>query len=202
MNPTEIIFYIFSVLLILASLAVILARNPVHSVLCLVFAFVMTAGIWLIMQAEFLGLVLILVYVGAVMTLFLFIVMMLNLDQLPDHKALKKYWPFAVLILSVLVGLTLYVISPQHFLLVLAHKSIKHTPNASNIKMIGSVLYTHYVYALQVVAVILLVSIIAAISLAFSDWNGHSKRQSILKQVQVTARERVRLLKDIEGDKI
>lgn len=195
MTLTHFIFYVFSALLIASSLAVILSRNPVRGVLFLVFAFVMSAGIWIILQAEFLGLVLVLVYVGAVMTLFLFVVMMLNLDKLPPRDGIKKYWPYGMLILLVLVGLMIYVIAPAHFQLAANSAPGGHSADYSNINAIGSVLYTKYVYVFETAAVILLVAIIAAISLAFRGWNGISKRQVIAKQVRTEAKDRIRLVK-------
>lgn len=199
MTITHFIFYVFSALLIAASVAVITSRNPVRGVLFLVFAFVMSAGIWIMMQAEFLGLILILVYVGAVMTLFLFVVMMLNIDKLPSRDGFKKFWPFAVLILLIMVGLIVYVIQPKHFDLS-STKVVVHEAHYSNIRAIGNVLYTHYVYAFELAAVILLVAIIAAISLAFRGWGGMSKRQNVAQQVRTTAKERVRLLKNLDGE--
>ena len=199
MNVTQFIFYIFSILLITASIAVIVSRNPVRGVLFLVFAFIMSAGIWIIMQAEFLGLILVLVYVGAVMTLFLFVVMMLNLDKLPSRDGFRKFWPFAALILFMLVGLVIYVIQPAHFSLSSANV-IAHNTQHSNIKVIGDVLYTHYIYAFELAAVILLVAIIAAISLAFRGWGGISKRQNIGQQVRTTAKQRIRMIKNLDGE--
>ena len=199
MTLVQFIFYIFSALLIASSIAVIVSRNPVIGVLFLVFSFVMSAGIWIIMQAEFLGLILILVYVGAVMTLFLFVVMMLNIDKLPSRDGFKKFWPFAILILFMLVGLIVYVVRPEHFSLSMT-TVVLHGAHYSNIRAIGNVLYTHYVYAFELAAVILLVAIIAAISLAFRGWGGVSKRQNVSRQVQTTAKERIRLLKDLDGE--
>ena len=195
MTVTQVVFYSLSALLILSSLAVILSRNPVRGVLFLVFAFVMSAGIWLILQAEFLGLILVLVYVGAVMTLFLFVVMMLNLDKLPPRTGIKKYWPYGVLILLLLVGLVIYVIGPSHFGLAAIAAPMGHAAEYSNVEAIGSVLYTQYVYPFEIAAVILLVAIIAAISLAFRGWGGVSKRQNISKQVRTTPKDRIRMVK-------
>lgn len=195
MTLTHIIFYALSALLILASIAVIASRNPVRGVLFLVLAFVLSAGIWIIMQAEFLGLVLVLVYVGAVMTLFLFVVMMLNLDKLPPRTGFKKYWPYGILIFLLLVGLMIYVIAPAHFQLAVSANPSEHAADYSDIKAIGSVLYTQYVYAFELAAVILLVAIIAAISLAFRGWAGISKRQNISKQVRTNPKDRIRMVK-------
>jgi NADH-quinone oxidoreductase subunit J len=195
MTLVQFIFYILSALLIIASIAVIASRNPVRGVLFLVFAFVMSAGIWIIMQAEFLGLVLVLVYVGAVMTLFLFVVMMLNLDKLPPRIGFKKYWPYAVVIFLLLVGVMIYVVSPAHFQLPANATPSEHSASYSNIQAIGSVLYTKYVYAFELAAVILLVAIIAAISLAFRGWTGLSKRQNIGQQVRTNPKDRIRMVK-------
>jgi NADH-quinone oxidoreductase subunit J len=195
MNLVQFIFYIFSALLIMSSLAVILSRNPVRGVLFLVFAFIMSAGIWIILQAEFLGLVLILVYVGAVMTLFLFVVMMLNIEKLPPRTGVKKYWPYGILILLIIVGVTCYVIGPEHFALAAGPAPGEHSADYSNVNALGMVIYTKYVYAFEVAAVILLVAIVAAISLAFRGWAGLSKRQNIAKQVQTTPEERIRMVK-------
>jgi len=197
MTLLQFIFYVFSALMILSALGTIIARNPVHGALFLVLCFVASAGIWLMLQAEFLALVLVLVYVGAVMTLFLFVVMMLNLDKLPSRAGFKKYWPFGVLILLLLVGLTLYVITPTHFGWVSNAIPINQQADYSNGHALGNVLYTQYVYAFELAAVILLVAIIAAISLAFHGWRNDTKRQSISKQVQTTAADRLRIVKNM-----
>lgn len=197
MDITSIIFYFFAALLVISAIATVSARNPVHGALFLVCAFVASAGIWIMMQAEFLGLVLILVYVGAVMTLFLFVVMMLNLDQLPPRDGFKKFWPFAVVIIAVIVGLVFTVTTPAHFALAATPNNVEHSDNYSNIAELGNVLYVQYVYAFELAAVILLVAIVAAISLAFRGWGGLSKRQNIRKQVQTDARDRIRLVRDV-----
>lgn len=194
MTLAHMIFYGFSALLILSAIATVSSRNPVQGALYLVLCFIMSAGIWIMLQAEFLGLVLILVYVGAVMTLFLFVVMMLNLDKLPGREGFKKYWPFAVVILAVIVGLTIYVVKPEHFALA-GVEPVLHGADYSNVKALGSVLYTHYIYDFELAAIILLVAIIAAITLAFRGWSGVSKRQNIGKQVKTSARDRIRMVK-------
>ena len=201
MTTTQILFYIFSALLIISTFSVVLSRNPVRGALFLVSSFVMSACIWLMMQAEFLGLILILVYVGAVMTLFLFVVMMLNLENLPKREGLKRYWPFAIVILVVIAGLTFYVTAPEHFSLAANPQTVLQSADYSNVGAIGSVLYTQYVYAFEIAAIILLVAIIAAISLAFRGWATNSKRQNISKQVQTQAKDRLRIVKDLGSNK-
>ncbi|MSP53659.1 MAG: NADH-quinone oxidoreductase subunit J [Gammaproteobacteria bacterium] len=197
MTLLQFIFYVFSALMLLSAVGTIISRNPVHGALFLVVCFVASAGIWLMLQAEFLGLVLVLVYVGAVMTLFLFVVMMLNLDKLPSRAGFKKYWPFGILILLLLVGLMIYVVAPSHLSLASNAIAIPHPADYSNVQALGAVIYTQYVYAFEIAAVILLVAIIAAISLAFHAFHQDTKRQNISKQVQTTAAERLRLVKNM-----
>ncbi|MBL4647705.1 MAG: NADH-quinone oxidoreductase subunit J, partial [Gammaproteobacteria bacterium] len=159
MNITEIIFYLFAMVTIGSGVMVIASRNPVQGALFLVMAFVAAAGMWMMMEAEFLSLVLILVYVGAVMTLFLFVVMMLNVEHLPGHGSFKRYLPFAIVMVVLLVAIIAYAISPPHFALATVRPE-HHGIHYSNTAALGQVLYTHYVYAFELAAVILLASII------------------------------------------
>jgi len=110
-----IIFYVFCVFFVANAVMVVISRNPVHSALFLVLTFFNAAALWIFLQAEFLALILVLVYVGAVMTLFLFVVMMLNLDQAPKREGFVKYLPFGLAILALIVAAMVYVIGPQHF---------------------------------------------------------------------------------------
>src|SRR5688572_26614837 len=115
MSSLQIIFYFFSAVLLLASLIVIVSRNPVQGVLFLVLAFFASAVLWMILQAEFLALALIFVYVGAVLTLFLFVVMMINIDLASIQSGFVRYLPAGVLVILMLLGLMLFVIGPKHF---------------------------------------------------------------------------------------
>jgi NADH-quinone oxidoreductase subunit J len=189
----SIIFYVFAAVLLLAALRVITARNPVHAALYLVLAFFTAAAIWMLLQAEFLAIVLVLVYVGAVMVLFLFVVMMLdiNLDRLREG-----FWNY--LPLGAAVGLLMAV----EMVLVLGGKvfGVQRLPNPpdaaaaySNTKVLGRVLYTHYVYAFELAAVILLVAIVAAIALTLRG-RKDSKHQDPSRQVAVKRADRVRLV--------
>ena len=189
-----ILFFIFSAVLIAAALGVILARNPVHSALLLVLCFFNSAVIWLLLDAEFLGIVLVLVYVGAVMVLFLFVVMMLdvNLDEL--REGLARYWPLAVAVAGFLVFAMINVIVVRH----LGGLGLRAAPalpaDYSNTRELGTALFTRYAYPAQVAAVILLVASVAAIVLTLRQRTG-GKPQNITLQVAARAKDRVRIVK-------
>ncbi|MDP9009703.1 MAG: NADH-quinone oxidoreductase subunit J [Pseudomonadota bacterium] len=193
MFPT-ILFFIFATVLIGAALGVILSRNPVYSALLLVLCFFNAAVIWVLLDAEFLGIVLVLVYVGAVMVLFLFVVMMLdvNLEQL--RKDFVGYWPLAVAVAGFVVFAMINVIVVKH----LGGADLQTAPalaaNYSNTRSLGVELFTRYAYPSQVAAVILLVASIAAIVLTLRQRKG-GKPQDIARQVAVRAKDRVRLVK-------
>ncbi len=190
----EIVFYAFAVMLIACAVMVIISRNPVHGALFLVLGFIAAAGIWLILSAEFLGLVLVLVYVGAVMTLFLFVVMMMNLDHLPSRKALRRYLPLGIVLAGLILAIVIVAIQPRHFALV-TQAPIQQSADYSNVSALGSVLYTDYVYAFEIAAVILLVAIVAAISLAFRGVMPGTRKQQIHKQIMTRREDSIRLVK-------
>jgi NADH-quinone oxidoreductase subunit J len=193
MFPT-ILFFIFATVLIGAALGVILSRNPVYSALLLVLCFFNSAVIWLLLDAEFLGIVLVLVYVGAVMVLFLFVVMMLdvNLEQL--RKEFAGYWPLTVAVAGFVVFAMINVIVVKH----LGGSGLKTAPalaaNYSNTRTLGVELFTRYAYPSQIAAVILLVASVAAIVLTLRQRKG-GKPQDIAQQVAVRAKDRVRIVK-------
>jgi NADH-quinone oxidoreductase subunit J len=193
MFPT-ILFFIFATVLIGAALGVILSRNPVYSALLLVLCFFNSAVIWLLLDAEFLGIVLVLVYVGAVMVLFLFVVMMLdvNLEQL--RKEFAGYWPLTVAVAGFVVFAMINVIVVKH----LGGLGLRTAPalaaNYSNTRTLGVELFTRYAYPSQVAAVILLVASVAAIVLTLRQRKG-GKPQDIAQQVAVRAKDRVRIVK-------
>ena len=190
----SILFVIFSVVLIGAALGVIMARNPVHCALLLVLCFFNSAVIWLMLDAEFLGIVLVLVYVGAVMVLFLFVVMMLDIDTERFRKELSGYWPLAVAVAGFVVFAIINVIVVRN----LGGADLKLAPalppHYSNTRALGEVLFTQYAYPAQLAAVILLVASVAAIILTLRRRTGH-KPQNIAAQVAVRAKDRVRLVK-------
>jgi NADH-quinone oxidoreductase subunit J len=193
MFPT-ILFFIFATVLVGAALGVILARNPVHSALLLVLAFFNSAVIWLLLDAEFLGIVLVLVYVGAVMVLFLFVVMMLDINVEEFRKGLAGYWPVAVAVAGFVVFAMLNVIVVRHLGGLALHVAPPLPVGYSNTRALGTVLFTRYAYPAQVAAVILLVASVAAIVLTLRRRPG-GKPQDIAQQVAVRARDRVRLVK-------
>jgi NADH-quinone oxidoreductase subunit J len=191
--PT-ILFYTFAAILIAAALGVITARNPVHSALFLVLAFVQSAALWLLIQAEFLAIVLVLVYVGAVMVLFLFVVMMLDINVEKLREGFTRYVWIGAAVAAVVVVEIGHVIwfRSQNVAFLEAPRS--YPAGYSNTKELGSVLYTEYVYAFEIAAVILLVAIVAAISLTMRKRAG-LKVQNIAAQVAVRPEDRVRLVK-------
>lgn len=192
-NIQALVFYSFASVLIASALMVVIAKNPVRGALFLVLSFFTSAVLWMLLEAEFLSLVLIFVYVGAVMTLFLFVVMMLNIDLVPSREGFVRYLPFGLLVMAIVVGLMLYVIGPSHFGWFKNTILTPHPSDYSNVKEIGQVLYTQYFYPFEIASIILLVAIIAAISLAFRG-RQNSKSQNIAKQLSVKGKDRVRLI--------
>ena len=191
MDFKSFVFYFFSTILVLASLRVITARNPVHAVLFLVLAFVSGAGIWLLLDAEFLAMTLILVYVGAVMVLFLFVVMMLdiNLDRL--REGFWSYLPLGATV-GALIALEMGVILGGSYLN-LFEDSVPSAVGESNVKAIGRLIYTDYVYPFELASVILLVGIIAAIALTGRK-RKPTKAMDPARQVLVKASDRLRVI--------
>ncbi|MFO1412630.1 MAG: NADH-quinone oxidoreductase subunit J [Burkholderiales bacterium] len=182
-------FYIFAAILIFAALRVVTTRNPVHAALWLVLCFFTAAAIWLMLKAEFLAIALVLVYVGAVMVLFLFVVMMLdvNFDNLRTN--FKSYIP---------VGVTVGLLVVLEMALVLVQSSVgadaaPPTPDGSNTAILGRLIYLDYVYPFELAAVLLLVAIIAAIALTHRK-RKESKHQDPGQQVKVRKADRLRIV--------
>ncbi len=193
MNFLEIIFYFFSAILVLSALGVITSRNPVHAALLLVLAFFTAAGLWLLLGAEFLAITLVLVYVGAVMVLFLFVVMMLdiNLDRL--REGYWKWFPFGGLLAVVMAAEVVMVLINKNFSIDQMPAPPPHASDYSNTKELGMLLYTEYVYAFELAAVILLVAMVAAIALTLRT-RSKVKFLDPSKQVIVKKKDRVRLV--------
>ena len=194
MTYTTAIFYFFAAILVFAGLRVITARNPVHAALFLVLAFFTAAGLWILLEAEFLAITLVLVYVGAVMVLFLFVVMMLdiNLDKL--REGFWDYLPLAGFVAVLLMIEMALILGSRHFGLEVMGTPAPHAADYSNTKELGRLLYTDYVYAFELAAVILLVAIVAAISLTMRRREG-AKYQNPAQQVRVSRDDRVRLVR-------
>jgi NADH-quinone oxidoreductase subunit J len=194
MSIVPLIFYIFSFVLLTSGLMVIVLRNPVHCALFLVLGFFASAGLWMLMEAEFLALILILVYVGAVMTLFLFVVMTLNIDAHGTYSSPKRYLPLALLIIALLTALMIYVIAPHQAAFSVPLGTLEHPADYNNTLMLGRVLYTTYVYPFEIAGVLLLVAIIAAISLSLRV-HRNRKEQKHSEQIAVKREDRIRLIK-------
>ena len=183
------VFYSFGGVLLLSGLLVITARNPVHAALWLVLAFFTAAGIWLLLRAEFLAIALVLVYVGAVMVLFLFVVMMLDINLERVREGFWRNLPIALVVGGVMVW---------EMITVLAFRIWGAEPKPlpagySNTKELGRVLYTQYAYAFEIAAVILLVAIVSAIALTLRR-RKDSRAQAPSQQVRARREERVRLV--------
>ncbi len=185
------LFYAFAAILVFAAIRVITAKNPVHAVLYLVLSFFSAASIWILLQAEFLAITLVLVYVGAVMVLFLFVVMMIDFDL---EKIRQGFWanlrvaaPVGGLIIFEMAAVLIRSFNvPQ--------SAVAPLPAGyDNTRALGRLIYTEYVYAFQIAAVILLVAIVAAISLTLRR-RKDSKHQNPSDQVRVSAKDRVRLV--------
>jgi len=191
------LFYFFSAVLLFAAFRVITARNPVYSVLYLVLAFFQAAAIWILLRAEFLAIVLVLVYVGAVMVLFLFVVMMLdvNIDSL--RQGFWKHFPLAagvgVLIVLEMAAVLMggFRISDEPKAVAMVGQTAEHY---SNTRELGKLVYSQYIYPLEIAAVILLVAIIAAIALTLRQ-RKDSKHVDVTTQVRVRARDRMEVVK-------
>lgn len=189
-------FYFFSAVLLFAAFRVITARNPVYAVLYLVLAFFQAAAIWLLLKAEFLAIALVLVYVGAVMVLFLFVVMMLDIKVDGLRAGFWKHFPLAAAV-GVLIALEMAAVlmggfrssEEPHAPAVLGKVSVE----LSNTRELGKVLYTQYLYPLEIAAAILLVAMIAAIALTLRR-RKDTKTPSPADQIRVQARDRMTVL--------
>ena len=189
----DIVFYALAAVLLYAALSVITTRNPVYAALFLVLAFFTAAGIWLLLEAEFLAITLVLVYVGAVMVLFLFVVMMLdiNLDRL--REGFWKWFPFGALLALVMLAEIAMVLMGRKFSADQMPPPPLQAADYSNTKELGRLIYTEYVYAFELAAVILLVAIVAAIALTLRRRVG-PRFMEPSEQVKVKRSDRVRMV--------
>lgn len=188
-------FYLFSAALLFAAFRVITARNPVHAVLYLMLAFSQASAIWFLLQAEFLAIALVLVYLGAVMVLFLFVVMMLDINFEELRAGFWKHFPLAALI-GGLIALEMSLVMVVSFGDVAHPQSMSAEVAAhySNTKEIGKLLYQEYLYPIEVAALILLVGMVAAIALTLRE-RKDSKHVSVGQQVRARASERMAVIK-------
>ena len=184
-----VVFYAFAAVLLLSGLRVITARNPVHGALFLVLAFFTAAGLWLLLRAEFLAIALVVVYVGAVMVLFLFVVMMLDINLERVREGFWRNLPLALVVGGIMVIEMVAVLANRYYGAVPRDVPAGY----SNTKELGRLLYTYYAYAFEVAAVILLVAIIAAIALTLRR-RKDTKALDPAIQLQAKRSERVRLV--------
>lgn len=189
----QIIFYLFAVTAVIGAAVVITTKNPVKGVLFLVLTFVAMAGIWLLLQAEFLALILVLVYVGAVMTLFLFIVMMLNIAAIEEQRSLVRYLPFGALVVICILVMMISMLGNHYFGFANYPLPLDQPATYSNVQALGALLFTNYLYPFEIAGVILLVAMIAAITLTHRGSN--RKNQNAQQQLSVTAQQRLKLVK-------
>ena len=191
----EIIFYLFSTVMTAAAVMVITVRNPVYAALFLVLTFFSAAAIWMLLEVEFLAIVLILVYVGAVMVLFLFVVMMLDINLAPLKEGFIRYLPAGIMVAVVMAVELLMVLwtrgrfGPEAWPI-----PEPQSADYNNTREVGEWLYTHYLLPFEIAGIILLVAIIAAVALTLRS-RPEVKRQNPARQVQVQPSERVRVVK-------
>jgi NADH-quinone oxidoreductase subunit J len=190
----QLLFYVFATILVLGAVGVITSRNPVYSALCLVLCFITSAVLWMLIEAEFLAIVLVLVYVGAVMVLFLFVVMMLDIKTEELRAGFTRYAPFGWIVAALVVVEVVGVVIARRLGIDVTQGAAPLPANYSNTEELGALLYTKYAYAFEVAAVVLLVAIVAAIALTMRKRPG-LKVQDINAQVAVHARDRVRVVK-------
>jgi NADH-quinone oxidoreductase subunit J len=188
-----IIFYVFAVATVTSACAVVTVRNPVHAALSLVLTFFTSAVIWMTLEAEFLAISLVLVYVGAVMVLFIFVVMMLDINIARMREGFVRYLPLGLAVAAIMLMMMLSVVTSDVFVMDVGSEPV-HAADYSNTKELGTVLYTRYVFAFEIAAVILLVAIIAAISLTMRK-RSKTKYQSPSEQIKVRKEDRLRIVK-------
>ena len=194
MSFDHLIFYFFSAVLIFAATMVITIRNPVKAALFLVLAFFSAAGIWILLEAEFLAITLVLVYVGAVMVLFLFVIMMLDINLVKLREGFGEYLPYGGLVAVLMIMEMVIILSHDQFGLENMPEPVGHEAGYSNTRELGRLIYTVYVYPFEIAALLLLVAIIAAIALTMRK-RKNTKYQNPAEQISVQAKDRLRVIK-------
>ncbi|MBI1732284.1 MAG: NADH-quinone oxidoreductase subunit J [Gammaproteobacteria bacterium] len=189
---TAITFYFFAAVLVISALLVITVRNPVHAALFLVLAFFSSAAVWLLLQAEFLAIALVLVYVGAVMVLFLFVIMMLDVNLAPLREGFARYLPLGLTVAALLVVTMAIVIRSGG---INATAPAQDTVAGSNTQLLGQALFTDFLYPFEVAGAVLLVAIIAAIALTLRRRSRQLRTPAPGLQVAVRREDRVRIVK-------
>ena len=190
---TQIIFYIFGAMLLLSATMVVVIKNPIHAALFLVLSFFSSAAVWLLLNAEFLAIALVLVYVGAVMVLFLFVVMMLDINLATLREGFARYFPLGIIIALLMVIAMGMVVGSDYFSSD-TYKQMSISATQSNTKLLGLAIYTDYLYQFEIAGAILLVAIIAAISLSMSKLK-ITKSTHPNEQVLAKKEDRLRVVK-------
>ena len=193
MTFSTLIFYFFASVLVVSGLCVITMRNAVYAALFLILAFFTAAALWLLLFAEFLAITLVLVYVGAVMVLFLFVIMMLDINFAKLREGFWRYLPLAALVALVMAAEMVTLLISKSFGLAVVARAAP-APGVSNVKELGRVLYTDYVLPFELAAVILLIAIVAAIALTLRS-RKESKYQNVSEQVRVKSTDRLKIIK-------
>lgn len=193
MEITTALFYIFSAVLLGSSFKVITARSTVHAALFLILAFFTAACIWMLLKAEFLAIALVLVYIGAVMVLFLFVVMMLDINSDSKREGFWKHLPLGALV-GVVIALEMAAVLMRGFSLSSAPELSAAAVQLGNTKMLGIAIYSQYLYPLEIAAILLLVAIVAAIALTLRE-RKDSRSQNPSEQVKVKKGDRLRVIK-------
>lgn len=188
------VFYLFAAIMIFAASRVITVRNPVHAAMFLVLTFFTCAGIWLLLEAEFLAVTLVLVYVGAVMVLFLFVVMMLDVNVEPMREGFVKYLPVGILVGLIMLVEMVFLITQRYFKSDQYPIPERATVEAmSNTETLGRLLYSEYLFQFEIAAIILLVAIVAAIALTMRR-RPNTKYQTPSKQIEANKQNRLRVV--------
>lgn len=185
-----IVFYFFAAIMVIAAVRMITAKNPVHSALSLVLVFFTSSAIWLLLEAEFLAITLVLVYVGAVMVLFLFVVMMLDINITQMREGFVRFMPVAVVVSVVMIVELILVVMSKEFDI---GREVVAETQIGNTQALGEILYTDYLLPFEVASVILLVAIVAAIVLTLRQ-RPKTRYQNPASQVKVKAKDRVRIV--------
>lgn len=193
MNFQTFVFYFFSVVMVLASLRVITAKNPVHAALFLVLAFFSAGGIWMLLHAEFLAIALVMVYVGAVMVLFLFVVMMLDINLERIRQGFWSYLPVGAVVGVAMVVEMVMVLAGRYFGLEGMPEPSPVPVGYSNTKELGRLIYTDYVYPFELASIVLLVAMVAAVALTLRKRN-NVKQVDPAHQISVRRDDRVRVV--------
>ncbi len=191
MTFTAFLFYFFATLQVFAAISLITVKNPVHSVLLLVVTFVCGSALWMLLDMEFLSIVLVLVYVGAVMVLFLFVVMMLDINLAEMRAGFARYFAIGVPVALAMAGMMIWVLKDKLFRV---EGPPPHAEGYSNTEELGKILYTDYFYSFELAAVVLLVAMVAAIALTYRRRPG-VRKQKPGEQIAVRREDRVRLVK-------